>query len=82
LIQRRPDLGNSLSVSGGIGSFQKGNLRPQSQGLHYPHKVADRRKPAARMSQREFANQKALIAYAEQNSLAYLCANSLAILTP
>ena len=31
-----------------IGSFQKGNLRPQSQGLHYPHKVADRRKPAHR----------------------------------
>jgi hypothetical protein len=29
------DLGNSLSVGGGIGSFQKGNLRTQSQGLHY-----------------------------------------------
>jgi hypothetical protein len=40
-----PDLGNSLSVGGGVGSFQKGNLRTQSQGLHYPHKVADRRTP-------------------------------------
>jgi hypothetical protein len=32
---RSLDLGNSLSVGGGIGSFQKGNLRTQSQGLHY-----------------------------------------------
>jgi hypothetical protein len=39
--------------------------------LFRPYKVADRRTPAARMSQREFANQKALVAYAEQNGLAY-----------
>jgi hypothetical protein len=32
---RSLDLGNSLSVGGGIGGFQKGNLRTQSQGLHY-----------------------------------------------
>jgi hypothetical protein len=34
-IRAEAGLGNSLSVGGGIGSFQKGNLRTQSQGLHY-----------------------------------------------
>ena len=44
---------------------------PGSGQLFRPYKVADRRTPAARMSQREFANQTALIVYAEQNDLAY-----------
>jgi hypothetical protein len=38
-----------LSVSGGIGSSQKGSLRARIRTDYYltnPHKVADRRKPA------------------------------------
>ena len=61
----------SLSVSGGIGSPRKTTCGPRSVRLYHPYKVADRRPPAARMSQREFANQKALIEYAEQNGLFY-----------
>jgi hypothetical protein len=33
-IRAEAGLGNSLSVGGGIGSFQKGNLRTQAR-LHY-----------------------------------------------
>jgi hypothetical protein len=45
---------------------------PRSEAwVSHPSKVAARRTPAARMSQREFANQKALIEYAEQNGLVY-----------
>jgi hypothetical protein len=43
-----PDLGNSLSVSNGIGSFQKGDLRTQSQGCITRTRFGDRRKPAHR----------------------------------
>ena len=39
-IRAEAGLGNSLSVGGGIGSFQKGNLPGQ---IALPHKVADRR---------------------------------------
>src|SRR4029077_13207459 len=44
----------------------------QRLGFFIRTRVADRRTPGRRMPQREFANQKALIEYAEQNGLAYL----------
>src|SRR4029077_13585767 len=63
-----------LSCRLAAGSAHRKATRGSDQrlGFHIRTRFADRRTPGRRMPQREFANQKALIEYAEQNGLAYL----------